>query len=144
MKFLRSSGFCVATPTGQVSRWQTRIIVQPSVTSGAVAKPNSSAPNRAAITTSRPVRSWPSVSSTHPAAQVVDQQRLVRLGNGQLPRQPGVLDARLRRGAGAAVIAADQDHVGVALGHPGRDGADPHLRHQLDADAGRGLAFLRS
>ena len=25
----RSSGFCVATPTGQVSRWQTRIMMQP-------------------------------------------------------------------------------------------------------------------
>ena len=63
VKFLRSSGFCVATPTGQVSRWQTRIMMQPSVTSGAVAKPNSSAPSSAAITTSRPVFSWPSVST---------------------------------------------------------------------------------
>src|SRR5215207_9747762 len=34
---LRSSGFCVATPTGQVSRWQTRIMMQPDTTSGAVA-----------------------------------------------------------------------------------------------------------
>ena len=51
----RSSGFCVATPTGQVSRWQTRIMMQPETTSGAVAKPNSSAPSSAAMTTSRPV-----------------------------------------------------------------------------------------
>ena len=51
----RSSGFCVATPTGHVSRWQTRIITQPLTTSGAVAKPNSSAPSSAAMTTSRPV-----------------------------------------------------------------------------------------
>ena len=29
VKFLRSSGSCVATPTGQVLRWQTRIITQP-------------------------------------------------------------------------------------------------------------------
>ncbi len=55
LNFLRSSGFCVATPTGQVSRWQTRIMMQPLTTSGAVAKPNSSAPSSAAITTSRPV-----------------------------------------------------------------------------------------
>ena len=61
---LRSSGFWVAMPTGQVSRWQTRIIMQPDTTSGAVAKPNSSAPSRAAITTSRPVFSWPSVCTT--------------------------------------------------------------------------------
>ena len=61
---LRSSGFWVATPTGQVSRWQTRIMMQPLTTSGAVAKPNSSAPSSAAMTTSRPVLSWPSVCTT--------------------------------------------------------------------------------
>ncbi len=64
LKRARSSGFCVATPTGHVSRWQTRIITQPDTTSGAVAKPNSSAPSRAAITTSRPVFIWPSVCTT--------------------------------------------------------------------------------
>ena len=57
---LRSSGFCVATPTGQVSRWQTRIMTQPATISGAVAKPYSSAPSSAATTTSRPVRIAPS------------------------------------------------------------------------------------
>ena len=60
----RSTGFWVATPTGQVSRWQTRIMMQPDTTSGAVAKPNSSAPSSAAITTSRPVLSWPSTCTT--------------------------------------------------------------------------------
>ncbi len=55
VKRSRSTGFWVATPTGQVSRWQTRIITQPATTSGAVANPNSSAPSRAATTTSRPV-----------------------------------------------------------------------------------------
>ena len=33
------------TPTGQVLRWHLRIMMQPSTTSGAVAKPNSSAPS---------------------------------------------------------------------------------------------------
>ena len=61
---LRSSGFWVATPTGQVSRWQTRIITQPETTSGAVAKPYSSAPSSAAMTTSRPVFIWPSTCTT--------------------------------------------------------------------------------
>ena len=64
LKRARSSGFCVATPTGQVSRWQTRIMMQPDTTSGAVAKPNSSAPSSAAMTTSRPVFIWPSVCTT--------------------------------------------------------------------------------
>ena len=58
--FLRNSGSCVATPTGQVFKWHLRIMMQPSTTNGAVAKPNSSAPNRAPITTSRPVFICPS------------------------------------------------------------------------------------
>ncbi len=62
--FSRSFGFCVAMPTGQVSRWQTRIMMQPMTTSGAVAKPYSSAPSSAAMTTSRPVFIWPSVWTT--------------------------------------------------------------------------------
>ncbi len=60
-KRLRSSGSWVAIPTGQVFRWQTRIMMQPLAISGAVAKPISSAPSIAAIATSRPVFSWPSV-----------------------------------------------------------------------------------
>src|SRR5436190_1713015 len=58
---VRSSGSCVAMPTGHVLRWQARIMMQPIVMSGAVEKPHSSAPSSAAITTSRPVFSWPSV-----------------------------------------------------------------------------------
>ncbi len=38
----RSLGSCVATPTGQVLRWQTRMRMHPTVTSGAVEKPYSS------------------------------------------------------------------------------------------------------
>ena len=41
-KRLRNTGSWVATPTGQVLRWHLRIMMQPSTTSGAVAKPNSS------------------------------------------------------------------------------------------------------
>ena len=48
-------------PTGQVLRWQARIMTQPVAISGAVEKPNSSAPSSAATTTSRPVCIWPSV-----------------------------------------------------------------------------------
>ena len=62
--FARSFSFCVATPNGQVSSWQTRIIEQPIAIRGAVAKPNSSAPRRAAIVTSLPLISLPSVSMT--------------------------------------------------------------------------------
>jgi hypothetical protein len=47
----------VAIPAGQVFRWQTRIMIQPRVTNGAVENPNSSAPRRAAMAMSRPVLS---------------------------------------------------------------------------------------
>ena len=63
-KRARSLSFCVATPNGHVSFWHTRIMRQPIATSGAVAKPNSSAPSIQAIATSRPLISLPSVSST--------------------------------------------------------------------------------
>ena len=60
LKRARSTGSCVATPTGQVLRWHLRIMMQPLATRGAVAKPNSSAPSSAPMTTSRPVRIPPS------------------------------------------------------------------------------------
>ena len=133
---LRSSGSCVATPTGQVLRWQARIITQPIATSGAVANPNSSAPSRAPTTTSRPGLELPVHLDHDPAAQVVHEQDLVRLGEAQLPRDAGVLDGRERRGARPAVVARDQDHVRVRLGHARRHGPHAHLGHELHADPG--------
>ena len=56
----RSSGRCVAIPTGQVSRWHERTIRQPSASSSAVPNETSSAPRSAAATTSLPVFSPPS------------------------------------------------------------------------------------
>ena len=58
-------------------------------------------------------------------AQVVQRQHLMDLGQAHLPRQAGVFDRGLGRGAGAAVVARNQDHVGLGLGHPGGDGAHP-------------------
>ena len=136
VKFLRSFGSWVATPTGQVFFWQTRIIRQPTETSGAVAKPNSSAPNNAAMATSRPVLSWPSVSKHHAAAQVVEQQDLVGFGEAEFPGHAGVVDRGCRGGAGAAVVAGDQDDVGVGLGDAGGDGADADFGDEFDVDAG--------
>ena len=133
-KRLRSSGSCVAMPTGQVLRWQTRIITQPSVTSGAVAKPNSSAPSSAATTTSRPVFIWPSTSSATRERRSLMSSVWLRLGEAELPGQARVLDRAERRGARAAVVAADQDHVGVGLGHARGDRADAHLGDELHGD----------
>ncbi len=71
----RSSGFCVAMPTGQVSRWtDTHHDAAADTTSGAVAKPNSSAPSSAATTTSRPVFSCPSTWTTMRSPQAVEHR----------------------------------------------------------------------
>ena len=60
-------------------------------------------------------------------AKTVEQQGLLGLGQAQLPRRAGMLHRRQRGGAGAAVVTGDQHHVGVRLGHAGRDRADPVL-----------------
>ena len=74
----------------------------------------------------------------------VAHQRLLGLGQPELPGRARVLERGERRGARAAVVAGDQHDVRVRLGHTGRDGADADLGHQLHVDAGRGLAFFRS
>ena len=53
-------GRCVAIPTGHVSRWHDRTMMQPSASSGAVPNEYSSAPSSAATMTSRPVLKPPS------------------------------------------------------------------------------------
>ena len=88
------------------------------------------------MATSRPVLSWPSVCDHDAAAQVVEHQGLMGLGQTEFPRQPGVLDGGLRAGAGAAVVAADQDDIGVALGDTRGNGADSHFGDQFHADPG--------
>ncbi len=77
-----------------------------------------------------------------PVAQVVEQQRLLGLGQAQLPGRPGVLDRGLRRSAGAAVVARDQHHVRVRLGDSGSHRAHAHLGHQLHVDARLGVGVL--
>ena len=94
VKFLRSSGSCVATPTGQVFRWQTRIMMQPETTSGAVAKPNSSAPISAAIDDVAAGLELAVDLHDDAVAQAVHHQHLLRLGEAELPRHAAVLDRR--------------------------------------------------
>ncbi len=69
------------------------------------------------------------------AAQAVEHQRLLRLGEAELPRRAGMLDRAPRRCAGAAVVAGDHDVVGLRLGDAGGDRADADLGDELDADA---------
>ncbi len=76
-------------------------------------------------------------------AQAVQDQRLLGFGQADLPRGAGVLDGVERSRAGAAVIAGNQHHVGMALGHTGRDGADAELGDELDVDARLRVGHLR-
>ena len=131
LKRARSSGFCVATPTGQVSRWQTRIMMQPLTTSGAVAKPYSSAPSSAAITTSRPVFIWPSVCTTMRSRRPLSSSVCCVSARPSSHGRAGVLQRVERRGAGAAVVAGDEHDVGLRLRHAGRHRAHPDLGDQL-------------
>ena len=61
----------------------------------------------------------------------------------KLPRQAGVLDARQRRSARAAVVARDQHVVGVRLHDAGGDRADADLGDELHADARRRVRVLQ-
>ena len=75
-------------------------------------------------------------------AEIVEHERLVGLGEAELPRQAGVLDRGLRRGAGAAVVARDEHDVGMRLGDAGGDGAHADLGDELDADARLAVGVL--
>ena len=79
----------------------------------------------------------------HAGAQAVLQQRLLSLGKAELQRQTRMPDRVARSGTRAAIVAADQDLVGSALGHTGGDGADTGLADQLDRHARAGVGVLK-
>ena len=68
------------------------------------------------------------------AAQAVQDQRLLRLREPQLPWRARVHEGRQRRRAGAAVMPGNRHVVGLGLGHAGRHGSHADLRHELDRD----------
>ena len=145
VKRLRSTGSWVATPTGQVLRWHLRIMMQPAAISGAVAKPNSSAPSSAPIDDVAAGAQAAVDLHRDAAAQAVQHQGLLGFGQADLPGRAGVLDRGQRRGAGAALVAGDGHVVGVRLGDAGGDRADADFGDQLDRDPRRrGLTFFRS
>jgi len=86
---VRSTGSWVATPTGQVFRWHLRIMMQPSTTSGAVAKPNSSAPNKRADRHIAPGLHLAVGLHANAAAQAVEHQGLLGLGQADFPGAAG-------------------------------------------------------
>ena len=71
------------------------------------------------------------------AAQPVADQRLVRLGQADLPGRARMLERGQRRGAGAALEAGDGHVIGARLGDAGRHRADADLGHELHRHVGR-------
>src|SRR5262249_27490746 len=76
------------------------------------------------------------------AAQMVGDQRLVRLGKPDLPGRAGMLDRCERGSAGAAFEACDGHVVGTRLRYAGRDRADANLGDELDRDLALGIDVL--
>ncbi len=79
----------------------------------------------------------------HAAAEVVHHQHLLGFRKTQLPRGAGVPDGGDGRRAGAAIVAADEDHVGVRLGHARRYRAHARLGHEFDGDARLRVSVLQ-
>lgn len=67
--------------------------------------------------------------------QVVEDKRLVGLGQTELPGETSVLDTGPSGSASATIVAGDQDVVSLGLGHTGGDDADTSLRDKLDRDS---------
>ncbi len=65
-------------------------------------------------------------------AHAVEHERLLGLGEAELPRRAGVLEGVQRARAGAAVVSGDEDDVGQRLRRAGGDRADAGLAHELD------------
>ena len=81
----------------------------------------------------------------HAVAQAVEHQRLLRLGEAELPRHTGVLERVQRAGAGAAVVAGDQHDVGLApWSTPAATAPMPDSETSLTCTRAAGLARLRS
>src|ERR1700746_1595490 len=106
-------------------------MMPPAAIKGAVAKPNSSAPSSAPITTSRPVRKPPSTCTEMRLRSRSRPRVWWGLGRANLPRRAGMLDRGERRSAGAALEAGDGDMVGARLGNPGCDRAYADLGDEL-------------
>jgi hypothetical protein len=110
-------------------------MMQPIATSGAVEKPDLVGAQQGGDHRVAPGLHLAVALDPDARAQVVQDQRLLRLGQADLPRHAGRLDRGLRRGSGAAVVAGDQHVVGVRLGDAGGHGPDPDLGDQLHRHA---------
>ena len=96
------------------------------------------------MTTSRPVFKLAIDLHGDAAAEIIEHQRLMGFGEADFPRAAGVLDGGQRRGAGAAIVAGDQNMIGMGLGDARGDGADADFGDELHADARPGVGVFKS
>ncbi len=108
-----------------------------------MAKPNSSAPSSAAIDHVASGLHLTVGLDDDAVAQPVEQQRLLGLGQTELPRAAGMLERGERTGAGTAVVTGDQHDVGLGLRDAGGDGADTTLGDELHVHASRRVGVLQ-
>ena len=106
-------------------------------------KPNSSAPMSAPMTTSRPVFIWPSTCTMIRSRSLFITSTCCVSASPSSHGVPAVLDRGERGRPGAAVVAGDQHHVGVGLGHARRHRAHADLGDELHADARLRIAVLQ-
>ena len=67
----------------------------------------------------------------HPVPQTVGDQRLLGVGQSDLPRHTGVLDRRQRTRTGPSVRTRDVNHVRQRLRDSGGDEPNPELGNEL-------------
>ena len=132
-------------PTGQVSRLHTRIMQQPIVISGAVAKPNSSRAQHGGDGNVAAGQELTVRLQLYARTQAVQCKRLMRLAQTQLPRQTRVLDAELR---GAAPVPPSKPLISITsawpLATPAAIVPTPASAASFTDMRASGLVFLRS
>ena len=137
VKRLRSSGFWVAIPTGtgvevadphhdaarhhQRAPWRSR-----------TPRPRAARPT----TTSRPVFSCPSTWTTMRSRSPLATRVCWVSARPSSQGMPACLSEVSGAGPGPPVVARDEHHVGLGLGHPGGHRAHPDLGHQLHVHPG--------
>jgi len=119
-------------------------MTQPLTTSGAVAKPNSSAPSNAATTTSRPVFELAVDLNHDPVPQTIEHQRLLVSARPSSHGAP----ACLSEVSGAAPVPPSCPEMSTtsacALLTPAATVPTPTSATSLTCTRADGLAFLRS
>lgn len=119
-------------------------MMQPEATSGAVAKPNSSAPNKAPTTTSRPVLIWPSTCTRTRLRKWLRTKVCCVSAKPYSPRRTSVLNGGEGRGASAAIVPGNHNVICFCFGNAGGNGSHADFATSLTEISACGLAFFRS